>query len=52
MTETATPTRPAAPDERPPTFRHFIAGEWCESSSGATFESHNPADVRDVVGRF
>jgi aldehyde dehydrogenase (NAD+) len=36
----------------PPTFRHFIAGEWCESTSGATFESRNPADTRDVIGRF
>ncbi len=35
-----------------PTFRHFIAGEWCESTSGATFESRNPADTRDVIGRF
>ena len=43
MTETAVET---------PTFRHFIAGEWCESTSGATFESRNPADTRDVVGRF
>src|SRR6476659_5041108 len=53
MTDTAAPaaaaTRPAAD---PPTFRHFIAGAWCDSSSGATFESVNPADQRDVVGRF
>jgi len=35
-----------------PTFRHFIAGEWCASTSGTTFESRNPADTRDVVGRF
>ncbi len=35
-----------------PAFRHFIAGEWCESTSGATFESRNPADARDVIGRF
>jgi alpha-ketoglutaric semialdehyde dehydrogenase len=34
------------------TFRHFIAGEWCESTSGATFESRNPADGRDIIGRF
>ena len=43
MTETAIET---------PTFRHFIAGEWCDSTSGATFESRNPADTTDVVGRF
>ncbi len=36
----------------PTTFRNFIAGEWCDSTSGATFESHNPADHRDVIGRF
>jgi alpha-ketoglutaric semialdehyde dehydrogenase len=34
------------------TFHHFIAGEWCDSTSGATFESRNPADTRDVIGRF
>ncbi|OGO57892.1 MAG: aldehyde dehydrogenase [Chloroflexi bacterium RBG_16_69_14] len=39
-----------APDV--PTFRHFIAGEWCDSTSGATFESRNPADTIDIVGRF
>jgi alpha-ketoglutaric semialdehyde dehydrogenase len=43
MTETAVAT---------PTFRHFIAGDWCDSTSGATFESRNPADTRDVVGWF
>ena len=43
MTQTAIET---------PTFRHYIAGEWCDSSSGVTFESRNPADTRDVVGRF
>src|SRR6266550_3672335 len=53
MTETVSA---AAPDRgsfaEPPTFRHFIAGEWVDSTSGATFESVNPADTRDVVGRF
>ena len=34
------------------TFRHFIAGEWCDSNDGATFESRNPADTRDLIGRF
>src|SRR6187401_3707909 len=43
MTDTAVETT---------TFRHFIAGEWCDSTSGASFESRNPADTRDVVGRF
>jgi len=36
----------------PKAFHHFIAGDWCESTSGATFDSLNPADTRDVVGRF
>jgi alpha-ketoglutaric semialdehyde dehydrogenase len=52
MTQTAAPGSRASEAAEPPTFRHFIAGEWCDSTSGATFESHNPADTRDVVGRF
>jgi aldehyde dehydrogenase (NAD+) len=52
MTETATPAATGQATAEPPTFRHFIAGEWCDSTSGATFESHNPADARDVIGRF
>ncbi|HET7474311.1 MAG TPA: aldehyde dehydrogenase family protein [Candidatus Limnocylindrales bacterium] len=52
MTDTALRTAADAPAGDPPTFRHFIAGEWCESTSGATFESRNPADTRDVIGRF
>ncbi|HEX7347042.1 MAG TPA: aldehyde dehydrogenase family protein, partial [Candidatus Limnocylindrales bacterium] len=51
MTQTADPTTAAGATEIP-TFHQFIAGEWCESTSGETFESHNPADHRDVVGRF
>jgi acyl-CoA reductase-like NAD-dependent aldehyde dehydrogenase len=43
MTEVAAPTR---------TYQLFIAGEWVDSVSGRTFESRNPADRRDVVGRF
>jgi len=35
-----------------PVFRLFIAGEWVDSISGETFESRNPADDRDVIGRF
>src|SRR6476661_5558040 len=50
MTETATPPNAATTDI--PTFRLFIAGEWTESTSGRTFESRNPADRRDIIGRF
>jgi acyl-CoA reductase-like NAD-dependent aldehyde dehydrogenase len=34
------------------TFQLFIAGEWVDSVSGQTFESVNPANRRDVIGRF
>ncbi|MEO6446301.1 MAG: aldehyde dehydrogenase family protein [Gemmatimonadaceae bacterium] len=33
-------------------FRNFIAGEWIAPSTGEYFENANPADRRDVVGRF
>ncbi len=36
----------------PKTHQLFIAGEWVDSVSGQTFESLNPADRRDVIGRF
>jgi alpha-ketoglutaric semialdehyde dehydrogenase len=52
MTQAATRS-PAEPrGATPPTFRHFIAGEWVGSAAGATFESRNPADTRDIVGWF
>jgi aldehyde dehydrogenase (NAD+) len=35
-----------------PAFRLFIGGEWVESVSGRMFTSDNPADTRDVIGRF
>jgi alpha-ketoglutaric semialdehyde dehydrogenase len=51
MTQTAEPaTEGDATDV--PTFRHYIAGEWTDSTRAETFESRNPADHRDVVGRF
>jgi alpha-ketoglutaric semialdehyde dehydrogenase len=34
------------------TFQNFIAGAWCDPASGELFENRNPADVRDLVGRF
>jgi alpha-ketoglutaric semialdehyde dehydrogenase len=51
MTDVAETTAPARNVEIP-TFRNFVAGEWCESTSGETFESRNPADTRDIIGRF
>jgi alpha-ketoglutaric semialdehyde dehydrogenase len=35
-----------------PTFQLFIGGEWVDSAGGPTFASHNPADIRDIVGHF
>ena len=35
-----------------PDFQNFIAGQWVAPSTGAYFENRNPADARDVVGRF
>jgi len=52
MTETTAPPRPDTAPSDVPTFRHFIAGEWMASVGGRTFDSRNPADSRDVVGRF
>src|SRR3954454_18220244 len=53
-TTTTSPTSTAGDAEgsQPPEFRMFIAGDWIPSVSGRTFESRNPADRRDVVGRF
>jgi alpha-ketoglutaric semialdehyde dehydrogenase len=31
---------------------NFIGGRWQPSASGATFENRNPANTRDLVGRF
>jgi acyl-CoA reductase-like NAD-dependent aldehyde dehydrogenase len=34
------------------THQLFIAGRWVDSVDGRTFESVNPADTREIVGRF
>lgn len=34
------------------TFNNLIDGEWVKSASGKTFDSTNPAEVTDIVGRF
>jgi acyl-CoA reductase-like NAD-dependent aldehyde dehydrogenase len=33
-------------------FRNHIGGEWTCARSGETFDNVNPADTRDIVGRF
>jgi aldehyde dehydrogenase (NAD+) len=34
------------------TFQNFIGGRWVGPATGQHFENLNPADARDVVGRF
>src|SRR6476620_8969215 len=34
------------------TFQNFIAGDWRAPASGEYFENRNPADTRDLIGRF
>ncbi len=34
------------------TYHNFIDGAWEPAASGATFENRNPADTRDLIGRF
>jgi aldehyde dehydrogenase (NAD+) len=52
MTDATATTAPTTAGAEPPTFKLFIAGRWVESVDGRTFESVNPADTRDVIGRF
>ncbi|SDD60831.1 aldehyde dehydrogenase (NAD+) [Cupriavidus sp. YR651] len=33
------------------TYRNYIDGEWCDSTSGRTTDNVNPADTRDIVSR-
>ncbi|HYX42883.1 MAG TPA: aldehyde dehydrogenase family protein, partial [Pyrinomonadaceae bacterium] len=34
------------------TYHNYIGGEWIAAASGEYFENINPADTRDVIGRF
>jgi aldehyde dehydrogenase (NAD+) len=34
------------------TYKNLIAGHWVAPSTGTYFENRNPADTRDLVGRF
>src|SRR5689334_23134222 len=35
-----------------PEFKNHIGGEWSAAAGGRTFDNINPADTRDIVGRF
>lgn len=34
------------------TYNNYINGEWVPSKSGNTFDNINPADTRELIGRF
>jgi acyl-CoA reductase-like NAD-dependent aldehyde dehydrogenase len=36
----------------PTTFRNFVAGRWVRPSTGRYLENLNPANTRDLIGRF
>ena len=36
----------------PQTFKNFINGRWVAPSTRTYFENRNPADTRDLIGRF
>src|SRR2546423_5577557 len=37
---------------RSKTYHNFIGGRWAPSKSGQWLENRNPADTRDLIGRF
>ncbi len=44
--------RGIAPRPSVQTYHNFIGGQWIPSESGEVFENINPANTRDVIGRF
>src|SRR6266571_3773298 len=46
------PVARAAARPRGKTYHNFIGGRWVPSQSGTWIENRNPADIRDVIGRF
>lgn len=37
---------------KPRKFQNFIAGRWCDSVTGQTYENRNPANWNEIVGIF
>ncbi len=52
MTQLSEERPPATRSGDVPVYGHFIDGAWVTSTSGETFESRNPADIRDVIALF
>jgi alpha-ketoglutaric semialdehyde dehydrogenase len=52
ITKTSGKNSRSAPRTAVKTFQNYINGEWVASQSGELFENINPADTRDIVGRF
>ena len=46
------PAQKSTPRSEVRNYQNYIGGKWVDSNSGESFENINPADTRDVVGRF
>ena len=46
------PSRRARPDGSPRVYSNLVGGKWVPARSGKTVENRNPANTRDLVGRF
>ena len=45
-------TKKARAEKRAQTYLNYIDGRWVPTSGGELIENRNPADTRDVIGRF
>ncbi len=52
LSKTAKKSKQVAARTSAKTYHNYIDGKWVQSASGETFENINPADTRDVIGRF
>src|SRR6267143_5900618 len=46
------PAQKSSPRSGVRTYQNYIGGKWVDSASGESFENINPADTRDIIGRF
>ena len=46
------PQTKAKLNARPAVYRNYIAGRWVKPAGGEMMDNLNPADTREVVGRF